>query len=498
MNDNFKDSGTQSVSGLRKEIKTRHFFTFAFGAIIGIGWIMVLGEWLQLAGPLGAILGFAGGTLVIMAVGLCYAEMASLLPVSGGEVAYAYEVFGIRTSFLVGWFLILAYTAVTAFEAISIGWIIGTIFPGLKGAVLYSVGGYQIRLGSLILGLGGMALLTYLNYRGIKWAAIFQEIFTYGLIILSAVFILAGLIWGKTGNLEPLFSRSGTGPVLGGILAIFMTVPNWLAGFNIIPQTIEEKSPNASLRSAARMILLSIGIAGCYYMLVILSASMAGPWKDVVSMELPAAGAFEAAFHSPLMARIVLFAGLCGMITTWNPVFIGASRIIFALGRARIIPSAFGKIHPVFGTPLNSIFFVGMIGSLVALLGRSAILPIVNVVSSCFALAFFLTCMAAIKLRRIRPEQHRPYRIPGGQITAAIASLSCLFMLFLSLYQPYKAGGAFPKEWAFILGWALLGLLLWILGHKIRTAVSERERRILILGSDIFSNEIRGRTKESD
>ena len=120
---------------LKKEIKIRQFFSLAFGAIIGVGWIMVLGDWLEIAGPLGAMTGFFGGMIVMMVVGICYAELASLLPVTGGEVAYAYEIFGIKPSYAIGWLLCLAYIAVTSFEAISIGWILGILFPGTRGRV---------------------------------------------------------------------------------------------------------------------------------------------------------------------------------------------------------------------------------------------------------------------------------------------------------------------------------------------------------------------------
>ena len=114
-NTNKKKIMPRPSGSLGKEIKARHFFSLAFGCIIGVGWIIVLGEWLEIAGPLGAILGFAIGALVMMIVGLCYAELASMLPVSGGEVAYAYEIFGAKSSYAIGWFLALAYISVTSF-----------------------------------------------------------------------------------------------------------------------------------------------------------------------------------------------------------------------------------------------------------------------------------------------------------------------------------------------------------------------------------------------
>src|SRR5262249_18526873 len=96
-------------SRLKRELGSFQFFTLAFGPVVGVGWAVVLGDWLRQAGPLGAILGLASGGVVILLIGLCYAEVATMLPVSGGEVAFAYEAFGQRACFLTGWLLAFTY-----------------------------------------------------------------------------------------------------------------------------------------------------------------------------------------------------------------------------------------------------------------------------------------------------------------------------------------------------------------------------------------------------
>jgi len=472
----------QKNLSLKKEIKTRYFFILGIGATIGIGWVMVLGDWLEIAGPLGAILGFAGGTLIILIVGFCYAELASILPVAGGEVVYTYKIFGLKPAFIVSWYMTLAWVVISSFETISVAWIINMWFPRIKGTVLYSVRGEPIYLGNLLIGIIAMIVIIYINYRGLKWAAVFQEIFTYGLILFSLIFICAGIFWGKPANLVPLFSKTGAVPILGGILAILMTVPNWLSGFNIIPQIMEEKSPGIPIKHAVKMILVVIFSAGCFFMLVILSSSMATPWKNIIPLELPAVGAFEASFHSSLLAQVVLFAGMCGMIMTWNSVFIGGSRIFLALGRAHIIPPVFGTIHSRFGTPFVAVFFIGLLGTLGALLGRKVLLPIINVSASAFALAFLSTCLGVLRLRIKQPDIHRPYRLPGGKFTASIGAVSCLFMLLLSIYEPYVlAKGGFPFEWVIMIFWIVLGIIFWFGTRKIRNRISESEREKLIL-----------------
>jgi basic amino acid/polyamine antiporter, APA family len=114
---------------LHKGIGKAGMFSLAFGAMIGVGWVTAMGSWLSNAGPLGAIIAFVLGGLLMLAIGLCYAEVTSALPLSGGEVAYAYKAYGTSKAFIVGWFLVFGYLSVSAFEAISISKVISYLIP---------------------------------------------------------------------------------------------------------------------------------------------------------------------------------------------------------------------------------------------------------------------------------------------------------------------------------------------------------------------------------
>jgi amino acid transporter len=431
--------------GLQKELKLRQLFTLSLGTIIGVGWITVLGSWLTEAGSLGAVIAFLAGGLLMALIGLCYAEVASMYPVSGGEVAYAYEIFGIKTSFAAGWFLALSYISTVGFEAVSMGWILSAIAPQLEGPVLYRVLGDGVHLGSLLLGLGGMAIITLVNYRGAKSTATFQDVMTYGLVAISLIFITAGIFGGDRANLEPLFVERSGGWAWTGILAVLATTPFWFSGFDVIPQAM--------------------------------------PRADLLALELPAAGAFEAAFDSPLFGKIVLFAGLLGIITTWNATFFAGTRVVFALGQGRIIPPAYGAVHPRHQSPARAVSFVGCAGSLMAFLGRNAIIPLVNASAACLAVVFFFICVGVIRLRRTHPRVPRPYRVPGGAAIPTMAVLASLAVAFLALYEPFlSAEGRFPTEWSFFIIWSVLGALFWRSARRIRNQLGEAERRKLILG----------------
>ena len=139
-----------------------------------------------------------------------------------------------------------------------------------------------------------MALLIFLNYRGTKFAAAFQDLLTYAKIGLAIIFISAGILWGNTNNLAPLFRQSESGSILTGIFAAFLTAPFWYGGFNIIPQVMGENS-NTSLKTVGRTLLFSIAISGAFYCLIILACSMSLPREQLAALNLPVAEVFTAA-----------------------------------------------------------------------------------------------------------------------------------------------------------------------------------------------------------
>lgn len=470
-------------SGLAHTLTTRQLFLIAFGAAIGVGWIVVVGDWLRLAGPIGTVVGFTAGALVLSLVCLCYGEMAALFPVAGGEVAYCYETYGLRSAFGVGWFLALAYTAVTAFEAISIAWVASALFPGIEGPVLATVNGSELTIGGVLLGVSGTLLLLWINRRGVKAAARLQDWMTGVLIVASLGFIVAGIGGGSAGNLEPLFQADARGAILPGIIAIFFVTPNWLGGFAFIPQLMEERAPGSPPSRAVLAMVMQVMLAALFYSLVTVAVGLAVPRGSLEGTALPVADAFRAAFGSELLVKAVLLAGLMGLFTTWNAVFLGASRVLFALGRSHIIPKPFGQVDARSGAPTVAGLFVAGASVLGILLGRNALLPLLNVVAAVQAGAFVLVAIGVLRLRRRRPELRRPYRVPGGAPVAVLAALGSVVALYLALVEPYRAaGGRLPLEWWLFLGWGVVGVGFWAAARRIRADLSEPERRRIILG----------------
>ncbi len=467
---------------LQRSIGAVGFFALAFGSMIGVGWVTALGSWLSQAGPLGAAAAFLAGGLLMMVVGLCYAELTPMLPVAGGEVAYAYLSSGAGRSFLVGWALAFGYFAVCAFEAISVGWVLGLLIPGLDAWPLYSLGGSTVFASHLLLALVLTAAITWVNWVGARWAVRVQTAMTVVFGLITLMLVASGLLLGSTSNLEPLLPPADTASRLGGVLAVLVTAPFWFVGFDTIPQGAEEARGALPVRRLGALILVSIGGAALFYVALIVSVSMAAPWRGLLDAPLPAAAAFESLLGGGALVRLVLLAALLGLLTSWNGFFLAGTRVVFALGRGRLVPPVLGSAHPRHGTPSAAVLVGGVLTLAGACLGRGALLAFVNVGSFCIAVAFLGVTLSFLKLRRTRPDLHRPWRLPAGLLVGRAAATGALLLTGCMLVPGSPAALAWPLEWAILLAVAVLGALLWLGAAGTRAATSTQERARLLLG----------------
>jgi amino acid transporter len=451
---------TNPGEGLSRSISIRNLFSLAFGAIVGTGWIVVAGDWLARAGSIGAIAAFVVGGALTILVGLCYAEIATAIPATGGEVAYARLGFGQSTAFAVGWFLTLLYIAVVAFEAISIGWLTTALFPAASGPVLFRSLGADQHLGDLVLGLGGMAIVTWLNYVGTRSAAAAQDWLVALKLIFTAAFVGAAFAFGSTVNLEPEFNGAGVSDALGGFFAVLAMTPFWFAGFGSIAQAMGEKE-RGRLSLVVPLVIIVIAASTIFYALVIAAAAVVVPRSMLLNQNLPVADVMGIAGASGWRVAVIL-AGIAGLAATWNVMFFMATRVLFALGREGDLPTWFGKAHPRYGTPSNAILFVGFVASGLTLLGRSFINPAIATGGVVVAGVFLLVAILVLRLRRTRPDLERPYRTPGGRTIPLAAAAYAVCMLGLALRQSYlDASGGIPVELVLLGGWALVGALFW-------------------------------------
>ena len=466
---------------LRGGLSAAAFFSIAFGSMIGVGWVTALGDWLGKAGPGGAMAAFAAGGGLMVLIGLCYAELTSMFPVAGGEVAYSYAAHGTGRSFVVGWFLAFGYLSVSAFEAVSVGRVVAYLAPGIDRFPLYEIGGETVYATHLALAGAFTAGLTWINLRGAGDVGRVQTILMTAFLTAALVLIGAGLFFGDATAVTGWFGEFEGGPLAGG-LAVFVTAPFWFVGFDAIPQAAEEASSSVSPRRLGALIVASILAAALFYVVLILAVAMLGDWRETASAPLATAEAFRRAFGSEAAADLVLVAALLGLLTSWNGFFLAGSRVLFALGRGAVISTKFGATHPRFGSPATAVAFSGLSTFAGAALGRGAMISFVNVGSLAIALAFCGVCASAWTLRKTHPRASRPYRAAGGRALPAAAFFGALFVLSTLVAPRSPANLRWPLEWAIFGAICAAGGAAWLFGGPARRAVPESERTALILG----------------
>lgn len=466
------------VKQLDRVITARQYFTLVFGCIVGVAWMVILGQLVQQAGPGGTVAALILGGLLTLPVAFCYAEMGALRPTAGGEMVYAYELYSPGACYAVGWTLALTYVATCSFEALSLAVVAETLFPGIQGKELYTLFGEQVRVGGLSIAIGGTVVMGALNVIGVRLAVGMQAIVTYVRIALIVVILCVAFAYARPENLQPLFVRSGSTGALLPILGVLIVTPALYSGFSAMATALEERAAGTSPRTIGNSLVAGLTAAVVFYCLLVLGISALLPWAAMSEMSLPAAQAFQEALGHAWVTRLVLVTALLGNLTAWNGLTIAGSRVLFALGRAQLIAPKFAHTHPGFRTPVVAIVFISIICMVTAPLGRGFVLPIVNVSSTSFAITYLVTCLATLKLRRLNPSAPRGYTVPGGRAMILVAIASSLVILVISLALPWVASGfAMPIEWVVISVWAVIGGALWLFGQRMRGAVDESERR---------------------
>ncbi len=449
--------------------------TLAIGTMVGWGWVMLSGLWVKEAGVLGSLAAFAIGAVLCILVGLTYAELTAALPLAGGEMVYAYRAIGQRFAWLVGWAIAFAYIGVAAWEGIAIATAIDYILPIPKIGYLWSIGGYPVFLSWSLIGIAGSVVILFLNYLGIRPAAMFQVLTTSALFLVGLIFVFGGITFGDSSYMVPLFTDSK------GFIAVLLMVPSMFVGFDVIPQSAEEM--NLPSRHIAKAFIVSILMAAAWYFLVIIGISLSAPAEVRNAAIVPAADAMAYCFGSPLFGQILIVGGICGILTSWNGFIVAATRIIYAMGRAKMLPPIFGRLHPTYKTPTGAILLVGTICTFTPLLGRNSLVWFVNASAFGSVFSYLMVSVAFIILRLREPELIRPFKIKYGiPVGVVVIFISVGFLL---LYTPIgKVSLAWPQEWVLVFIWALLGVLLYRWGRASYGHISPAERELLIFGED--------------
>src|SRR5258708_34808633 len=246
---------------LARRLRVVDYFTLGWGTMVGVGWLVVMDDWLLRGGTLGGVLGFAIGGALLLPIGYVYGQLVAGTPDAAGEVAYTAKVFPRSVSFATGWMMILAYFIVCPWEAVAVGKIAGYIFPALDSIELYHIAGRPVYLPHVIIGLGLTGLLTLLNYRGIRLSAIFQNWTSFGTLGLFVVFVAVGVSKGAPQNFPPLFTHSA----FVSVLLVIQIVPYFMTGFESVVKGAAKPTPEFRSRGFFKAIWMAIVVAILFY-----------------------------------------------------------------------------------------------------------------------------------------------------------------------------------------------------------------------------------------
>lgn len=437
----------------------------AFGAMIGWSWVVLSGTWISSAGTAGAIIAFLFGGAIILVIGLTYAELAAAMPFAGGEHVYSHRALGAGASFICTWAIILGYVSVVTFEAVALPTVLDSLIPGLDKFFLWQIAGWDVYLSWVLTGVAGSMLMTYLNIRGVRMAAVVQSVVVLAILIVGVLFVSGAAVTGNSSNMEPLFQDG-----LSGISLVLVMVPFMFVGFDTIPQAAEEI--NLPYKDIGSVLMLSVAMAILWYSLIVLGVGLSLDEAAIVNSEVVTADANAAIYGEP--GRVgLLVAGLAGIITSWNAFILGGSRAIYALANAGLLPRFLAKLHPKYRTPYNAVLLIGALSVIGPFFGRPVLVWVVDAGGLGIVVAYSMVAASFLILRKKEPELERPYKVPFGN---AVGIAALILSLGLSLlYLPGSPSALIWQEWTIIVGWMALGVVLYLFTTRTTSPSSSTE-----------------------
>ena len=449
-------------SELKRSLGPINLVSLGIGAIIGAGIFVLTGQVASAnAGP-AIMLSFVVAGIACALAGLCYAELASTMPVSGSAYTYAYGTMGEVFAWIMGWLLLLEYGI--AASTVAVGWsgyvvsILGDF--GITFPTIQVVGGEAPQwatpliqaspneAGHLVfaptgtfnlIAAVGIALVCALLVIGVSESANVNNIIVLIKIFVLLTFIAVGITYVNPANWQPFIPENTTGRfgeygysgILRGAAIIFFAY----VGFEAVSTAAAEaKNPSKDV---------PVGILGALFVCTVIymavAAVMTGvvPFKELAS-PAPIAVAIDRMglewANVPLAAapggqlNLISFLIKIGAITGLSSVMLvlcyGQTRIFYTMARDGLLPKVFANIHAKFRTPWMGTILLGIFIAVAA-----AFLPISllgDLVSLGTAVAFAIVCLSVISLRITHPNMHRPFRVPGGIVTAILGILACL------------------------------------------------------------------------
>ena len=466
---------------LKRQLSPINVWAIAFGCVIGWGSFINPGKkFLPNSGVAGTAIAMVLGALVMVVIAMSYAYMVPKYPKAGGEFTFTKACFGKTTAYICGWFLVAAYLTNVPMNSTAIGLIVDGIDGSadiLKFGFHYSIAGFEIYMGEMLLAMGILILFGYLNILGVQKAGFIQTVLSSLLIICVFTLSISALLSPKTStlNLAPLwgfdksaamaagatmenidsFAKSGTSGIISAILATFAIAPWAFVGFDAIPQAAEEF--NFSFKKVTGIMVVAIAF-GCFVYTSnnTVSALALANWPDRVMdgqwVLLVAAEEMLGTFGKVLIGTGVSCAVLSGIMG----FYLASSRLMFSMSRDGYLPQWFSVVDPKYGTPRNAMIFCILISLSGPVLGREALGWFVDMCAIGASIGYLFTC--ASTLVTIKRDGD------GTPLMKVMATVGVCFSIAFIILQlvpiPGLSGVHFGKEsYLLLIVWIVLGLL---------------------------------------
>ncbi len=479
-------SATQSGPALKRHLTAFNLTMLGVGGIIGAGIFSLTGiAAANYAGP-AIVFSFVISGILCAFAGLCYAEMASMVPIAGSAYSYSYATLGELVAWIIGWDLILEYAfgAITVCEAWS-GYAISliqktfgfhltdTMLQFTKGpweTVTLSSGAVTHGIWNMPASLIALAVMMIL-IKGIKESASVNNVIVVLKVTIVVVFIILG--WGVVDAHNWIANPAATGLMrwvppaqhvmrdhhmttifgLPGVLTGAAVVFFAYIGFDAVSTAAQEtRNPQKDLPKG---ILWSLVI--CTILYILMAAVMTGVVHYTqLGVADPVAVGIDKIIelrHWPMAAKFPLgfsvkFGALLGLTSVVLVLMLGQTRIIYTMARDGLLPW-FDRVHPKFQTPANATVVTGIFVLLLA--GVMPLSLVGELVSIGTLLAFSLVCIGVIVLRKIEPNEVRPFRVPAYQVVAPLGVVACVWVM----------SGLPLDTWIRLVVWLIIGFVIY-------------------------------------
>lgn len=484
-------------SELKRTLSAANLVSLGIGAIIGAGIFVMTGSAAATyAGP-AVMISFVLAGLVCAVAGLCYAELASTMPVSGSAYTYAYGTLGEVFAWAMGWLLLLEYGI--AASTVAVGWTgyivsilkdFGLVIPDFLASATFVVNEIANPDGTIslkaalepqfnLVGALGILAVTSLLVIGVSESAKFTNLAVILKVAVLLTFIAIGLAYVQPENWRPFVPESEGGNHFGwkGVFYASTIIFFAYVGFEAVSTAAgEAKNPQKDLPIG---ILGSLVICTIIYMLVAAVLTGVVPYKQL-GVEAPIAIAIDAmnptwaqipwpfgdAGSINLLSFLIKIGAIMGLSSVMLALCYAQTRVFYQMSRDGLLPSVFGKVHEKFKTPAAGTLLLGI---LIAFAAATMPLNLLGaLVSLGTAAAFGIVCVSVIYLRRTAPDVHRPFRVPFYPVTPILGVILCsgiIFLIFQDKWISLSKGNWVPM--AILVGYFAVGVIVyWVYGLK--------------------------------